>query len=133
MEVGRVEAQRFSGDASPFLPGGGAPRAGQIFQQKDLASTWRSIGKGGRAAFYGGEVRDRILDTLQKAGGYLDVKDFDQAQAEWVEPIRASYRGHTILVLPPNGQGLVALMALGILEGSICRAFSMRARLRPAI
>ncbi len=114
---GASKLQRFSRDASPFLPGGGAPRAGQIFQSKDLASTWRSIGKGGRAAFYGGEVRDRILDTLQKAGGYLDVKDFDQVQAEWVEPIRASYRGHTILELPPNGQGVVALMALGILEG----------------
>ena len=93
---GASKLQRFSSDASPFLPGDGAPKAGQIFQQKDLASTWRSIGKRGRAAFYGGEVRDRILDTLQKAGGYLEAKDFDQAQAEWVEPIRASYRGHTI-------------------------------------
>jgi gamma-glutamyltranspeptidase/glutathione hydrolase len=50
---GASKLQRFSGDASPFLPGGGAPKAGQIFQQKDLASTWRSIGKVGRAAFYG--------------------------------------------------------------------------------
>lgn len=89
----------------------------QIFQHKDLARTWRSIARGGRAALHGGEVRDRILGALQKTGGYLEIEDFDQVQAEWVEPIRASYRGHTILELPPNGQGIVALMALGILEG----------------
>ncbi len=114
---GSSKLQRFSRDPSPYLPGGEAPKAGQIFQQKDLARTWRSIGKRGRAAFYGGEVRDRILEVLQATGGYLDSEDFDQVQAEWVKPISASYRGHTILELPPNGQGIVALMALGILEG----------------
>jgi gamma-glutamyltranspeptidase/glutathione hydrolase len=114
---GASKLQRFSPDASPYLPGGEAPKAGQIFQHKDLACMWRLIAKGGRAAFYGGEVRDRILDALQKAGGYLEIEDFDRVQAEWVEPICASYRGHTILELPPNGQGIVALMALGILEG----------------
>ncbi len=108
--------ERFSADASPYLPSGGAPKPGDIFHQKDLARTWRSIGKNGRGAFYAGDVRDGILDVLGKGGGFLDSEDFDRMQAEWVEPIRASYRGHTILELPPNGQGIVALMALGILE-----------------
>ena len=68
--------------------------------------------------FFLPSVRDRILDASQKTGGYLEIEDFDQVQAEWVEPIRTSYRGHTVLELPPpNGQGIVALMALGILEG----------------
>ncbi len=67
-------------------------------------------------AFYAGEVRDRILDVLHKAGGFLDSEDFDRTQAEWVEPLRANYRGRTIVELPPNGQGVVALMALGMLE-----------------
>ncbi len=114
---GASKLRHFSPGASTYLPGGEAPEAGQIFRHKDLARTWRLIAKEGRGAFYGGEVRDRILDALQNAGGYLEIEDFDQVQAEWVEPIRASYRGHTILELPPNGQGIVALMALGILDG----------------
>jgi len=115
-EWGASKLRRFSADASPYLPGGGAPKAGEIFRQADLAKTWRSIGKNGRAAFYAGEVRDRILDVLHKAGGFLDSEDFDRKQAEWVEPLRATYRGHAILEIPPNGQGVVALMALGIVE-----------------
>jgi gamma-glutamyltranspeptidase / glutathione hydrolase len=115
-EWGASKLERFSVDASPYLPGGAAPKAGDIFRQQDLARTWRSIGKNGRGAFYAGDVRDRILDVLHKGGGFLDSEDFDRTQAEWVEPLRAAYRGHTIVELPPNGQGLVALMALGMLE-----------------
>jgi gamma-glutamyltranspeptidase/glutathione hydrolase len=115
-EWGASKLERFSADPSAYLPGGAAPKPGQIFRQKDLARTWRSIGKNGRAAFYAGEVRDRILDVLGKAGGFLVSEDFDRTQAEWVEPVRASYRGRTIVELPPNCQGVVALMALGILE-----------------
>ena len=116
-EWGASKLRRFSADAAPYLPGGTAPAAGAIFRQPDLARTWRAIGRNGRAAFYAGDVRDRILDVLGKNGGYLDGDDFDPVQAEWVEPIRGDYRDHTILELPPNGQGVVALMALGILEG----------------
>jgi gamma-glutamyltranspeptidase / glutathione hydrolase len=115
-EWGASKLKLFSKDPSAFLPRGAAPKAGEIFHQKDLARIWRSIGKQGRAAFYGGDVRDRILETLGK-DGFLDANDFDQTQAEWVEPIRGAYRGHTILELPPNGQGVIALMALGMLEG----------------
>jgi gamma-glutamyltranspeptidase / glutathione hydrolase len=120
-EWGASKLKRFSPDATPYLPGGVPPKPGQIFHQRDLARTWRAIGKNGRDAFYGGEIRDRILAALQKAGGYLIAEDFDETQAEWVEPIRSRYRGHSVLELPPNGQGLVALMALGILE-----AFDLR-------
>ena len=114
---GASKLQRFSSDARAYLPDGAPPEAGQIFRQPDLARTWRAVGKSGRAAFYGGEIRDRIIDTLGKEGGFLESPDFDPPQAEWVEPVRAAYRGHTILELPPNGQGIVALISLGILEG----------------
>ena len=120
-EWGASKLRRFSRMLTPYLPGGAPPKPGQIFHQRDLARTWRAIGKNGRDAFYGGEIRDRILGALQKDGGYLVSEDFDEMQAEWVEPIRSRYRGHSILELPPNGQGLVALMALGILE-----AFDLR-------
>ncbi len=118
---GASKLKCFSPDATPYLPGGVPPKPGEIFHQSDLARTWRLIGKNGRDAFYGGEIRDRILAALQKTGGYLVSEDFDETQAEWVEPIRSRYRGHSILELPPNGQGLIALMALGILE-----AFDLR-------
>jgi gamma-glutamyltranspeptidase/glutathione hydrolase len=120
-EWGASKLRLFSKDPTPFLPRGASPRAGEILRQNDLARTWRSIGRQGRAAFYGGNVRDRILETLGR-DGFLNARDFDQTQAEWVEPIRGGYRGRTILELPPNGQGVIALMALGMLEG-----FDMRA------
>jgi len=113
---GSTKLQGFSPNANDYLPGGAAPAAGAIFRQPDLARTWRRIGKEGRNAFYAGEVRDRIVELVQKGGGYLEAKDFDTTQAEWVEPIRGRYRGKTILELPPNGQGIVALEALAILD-----------------
>ena len=118
-EWGASKLERFSADPTPYLPGGAAPGGGQIFIQPDLARLWRAIGKRGRDALYGAEMRGRILETLHKSGGsgWLSEEDFEPVQAEWVTPIRGRYRGRTILELPPNGQGLVALMAFGILEG----------------
>jgi gamma-glutamyltranspeptidase/glutathione hydrolase len=113
---GSSKLQRFSPDSDVYLPGGKAPVAGQIFSQPDLAATWRKIAREGRAAFYAGDIRDRILEVLSKNGGFLEASDFEPVQAEWVEPISASYRGHRILELPPNGQGIVVLMALRMLE-----------------
>lgn len=109
--------RKYSPDSTAYLPGGQVPTAGSIFREQDLARLWHRIGREGRDAFYSGEVRDRIVETVQKGGGYLQAGDFDAIQAEWVEPIRGSYRGHTILEMPPNGQGIVALEALAILEG----------------
>lgn len=113
---GASKLQRFSPDSDSYLPGGTAPTPGQIFTQPDLAATWRDIGKNGRTPFYTGPIRDRILETLAKSGGFLAESDFAPLQAEWVEPISATYRGHRILELPPNGQGIVVLLALRMLE-----------------
>ena len=125
-EWGASKLKRFSPEESvPYLPGGEAPKPGQILRNRDLARTWRAIGKHGREAFYAGETRERIVKAVDKAGGFLARKDFDERQAEWVEPIRSSYRGHTILEAPPNGQGVIALMALGMLE-----SFDMQALFR---
>jgi len=114
-EWGASKLTRFSPDPAPYLPDGAPPRPGQIFRQPDLARTWRAIGRKGRDAFYGGETRDRILKALGK-NGWLTAEDFDKAHAEWVEPIRGQYRGRTVVELPPNGQGVVALMILAMLE-----------------
>jgi gamma-glutamyltranspeptidase/glutathione hydrolase len=113
---GASKLQRFSPDADTYLPDGEAPKPGQIFAQPDLAATWRKIGRHGREAFYAGEIRDRMLEVLSQNGGFLAEADFASVQAEWVEPISATYRGHRILELPPNGQGIVVLQALRMLE-----------------
>ena len=113
---GASKLKQISPGVEEYLPGGKAPVAGQIFAQPNLAATWRQIGKKGRAAFYAGEMRDKILEVLAKKGGFLVSSDFDADQAEWVDPISASYRGHRILQRPPNGQGIVVLMALRMLE-----------------
>ena len=103
--------------AATFLVNGEAPRAGDIFVQKNLARTLRALARGGREAFYRGEIARAIADYSQKNGGFLTLQDFAAQKSEWVEPISTTYRGHTLYEIPPNGQGLTALILLNILEG----------------
>ena len=103
--------------ASTFLVDGRAPRPGDIFVQKNLARTFRTLAKGGRDAFYRGEIARAIVDYCRKNGGFLTMEDFAAQTSEWVEPISTTYKGHTLYEMPPNGQGLTALLLLNILEG----------------
>jgi gamma-glutamyltranspeptidase/glutathione hydrolase len=103
--------------AATYLVGGGAPRPGTIFAQKNLARTFRTLVAGGRDAYYRGEIARAIVDYCQKNGGFLSMEDFAAQKSNWVEPISTSYRGHTLYELPPNNQGLTALLILNILEG----------------
>lgn len=103
--------------SSTYLINGNAPRAGDIFRQKNLARTFRTLARGGRDAFYTGEIARAIVDYSQKNGGFLSMRDFAEHKSDWVEPISTNYRGYTVYECPPNGQGLTALLALNILEG----------------
>lgn len=103
--------------AANYLVDGRAPRAGEIFRQKNLARTLRVLARGGRDAFYKGEIARAIVDYCQKNGGFLTMEDFAAHRSEWVEPISTSYRGYSVYECPPNGQGLTALLTLNILEG----------------
>jgi gamma-glutamyltranspeptidase/glutathione hydrolase len=103
--------------ASLYVVNGGAPRPGAMFVQKNLARTFRTLARGGRDAFYRGEIARTIVDYCQKNGGFLSMADFASQKSEWVEPISTTYRGHTLYELPPNGQGLTALLLLNILDG----------------
>ncbi|HXG94729.1 MAG TPA: gamma-glutamyltransferase [Blastocatellia bacterium] len=103
--------------AANYLIDGRAPRAGEVFRQKNLARTFRVLARGGRDAFYKGEIARAIVDYCQKNGGFLSMQDFAEHRSEWVEPISTDYRGYTVYECPPNGQGLAALIALNILEG----------------
>ncbi|HSB05617.1 MAG TPA: gamma-glutamyltransferase [Thermodesulfobacteriota bacterium] len=109
---------RARGSASKsYLVGGKAPQPGQIFRNKDLAETYKTIARGGIAAFYEGEITDAIVQFSDQNGGLLSREDFKNHQTTWVEPISVDYRGYTIIELPPNGQGMTALEMLNILEG----------------
>lgn len=99
-----------------FLPGGRVLRVGEPFVQPELAGSLERLARGGaRDAFYDGELAERICAGLP--GSPLRPADFAAYRAEWVEPIRASYRGHTVLQIPPNSQGLAALQILKLIEG----------------
>jgi gamma-glutamyltranspeptidase/glutathione hydrolase len=103
--------------SATYLVNGGAPQPGAIFVQKNLARTFRTLVKGGREAYYRGEIARAIVDYCQKNGGFLSMEDFASQKSNWVEPISTIYRGHTLYELPPNNQGLTALLLLNILEG----------------
>jgi len=99
-----------------FLPGGRAPAAGEVFRFPDQAKTLRRIAETGGGAFYGGDLAERLAACAAKHGGALTLEDLAAHRADWVEPLGQDYRGVRLHELPPNGQGLAALMALGILS-----------------
>jgi gamma-glutamyltranspeptidase/glutathione hydrolase len=100
-----------------YLVDGRSPQAGEVFRQKNLARTFRILARGGRDAFYKGEIARSIVNYCQKNGGFLTMEDFAEHKSEWVEPISTDYRGYTVYEIPPSGQGLTALLTLNILEG----------------
>lgn len=100
-----------------FMPNGRSVRAGEVFSCPEQAKTLRLIGESNGEAFYRGELADAIAAYAQKTGGYLTKEDLASHQAEWVDPISVNYRGYDVWEIPPNGQGITALIALNILEG----------------
>jgi gamma-glutamyltranspeptidase/glutathione hydrolase len=100
-----------------FLPAGRAPKVGEIFRNPNLAATFRLLAEGGREAFYHGPVAEAIVAASRELGGLFGLEDFADTRCTWVEPIRTAYRGYELCEIPPNGQGLAALLCLNILEG----------------
>ncbi|MBE3575700.1 MAG: gamma-glutamyltransferase family protein [Firmicutes bacterium] len=100
-----------------FLVNGRAPRPGEVFRCPDLGRSLRLIAESKGEAFYRGGLAERIASWAAATGGFITRDDLARHRAEWVEPISTSYRGFDIWEIPPNGQGLAALMALNILEG----------------
>lgn len=104
------------GSAKYYLVNGGAPEVGHVMRQSALAATLRAIAKGGAKAFYEGEIAADIAATVQAAGGDIAAEDIARHKGDVVTPISTNYRGLDIVELPPNGQGLTALVLLNILE-----------------
>ncbi len=107
-----------------FLPAGRAPLPGEVFRLPEQARTLRLIGDSNGEAFYRGEIAEQIARYAEATGGYLSYDDLASHQPRWVDPICVTYRGYDIWEIPPNGQGIVALLALGILEGFDMPSFS---------
>jgi len=102
--------------AKTFLPGGRPPRAGEIFKNPLLAESLRLIAQKGPAGFYTGKTANAILQAERALGGTMTAADLAEYTPEWVDPISTTYRGWTVYELPPNTQGIAALMMLDMME-----------------
>lgn len=100
-----------------FTPGGRAPEPGETWRSQDHANTLQSIAETGAESFYRGEIAERIHGFSKQYGGYLRRTDLESYVPQWVDPICVNYRGYDVWEMPPNGHGLVVLMALNILKG----------------
>ncbi len=107
----------YPGFSETFLPGGKAPRKGEIFRNPGLAETLETLARDGRDAFYKGALAERMDAFFQRTGCYLRKRDLELHTSTWIEPVSTSYRGFEVWELPPNGQGIAALQMLNILEG----------------
>ncbi len=110
------ELKEQPGFAKAFLPGGRAPRAGERFKFPALAKALELIAATKGKAFYRGEIAERIEAHARKQGGALRAADLAANRLDWVKTLEMDYRGYTLHEIPPNGHGIVALIALGILE-----------------
>ena len=110
------ELKSMPGFAQAFLPFGRAPDVGELFQFKAAARALRAIAATKGQAFYNGEIASAVEKFSNQHGGILKASDFAAHQAEWVTPIAKNYRGYALHEIPPNGQGIAALIALGILD-----------------
>ena len=112
--AGSLRAQPES--ARVYLPGGRAPKVGDIFKNPEMGRALRVIAEKGRDAFYKGEIADAILKTSKSLGGTMTAEDLSAFSSEWVDPISSEYRGWRVYELPPNSQGIAALEMLNIME-----------------
>ena len=112
----RAKLQLDASAARIYLPADRVPAAGEIFVQSDLAHTLKKIARGGRDVFYRGEIAEAIVACSRENGGLIAPPDLRENTATWVTPLSTSYRGYDVYECPPNGQGLVVLLVLNILE-----------------
>jgi len=116
----KVNSAKLQSDASAartYLIDGRAPQPGEIVVQPELARTFKKIADGGRDVFYKGEIAEAIVACSQENDGLITMQDLNSHTSNWVTPISTNYRGYEVYECPPNGQGLVVLLALNILEG----------------
>ena len=107
--------------AKPFIDtftnDGKLYEVGDIIKLPGHAKTLRFIAETGAESFYRGEICDALIEFSEKTGGYFKAEDLAEFKPEWVDPVSINYRGYDIWEIPPNGQGICALIALNIIKG----------------
>ncbi|KAI9305954.1 nucleophile aminohydrolase [Cunninghamella echinulata] len=93
-----------------------APEEGEIMSLPTLAKAYKTLAKEGKVGFYQGEIGQAIVEEIQQRGGVMTLEDLAAHSSQKVEPISIDYHDYTVWEIPPNGQGITALMALGIIE-----------------
>jgi len=122
-QVPELKAQ--PGFAQSFLPGGRAPRAGERFKFAAHARVLEAIAASKGKAFYKGQYAEKLEAHARKHGGVMRATDLAANRPDWVKPLEMDYRGYTLHEIPPNGQGIVALMALGMLQHFDMRSLAL--------
>ncbi|MFN0097436.1 MAG: gamma-glutamyltransferase [Gemmatimonadaceae bacterium] len=108
--------RRDSAAAATYLPNGRAPRAGEWFRNGEYARTLQTIADSGIGVFYGGSLGRRMVDHVQKLGGFITLEDLRKNAPSWVTPMSVDFRGYRVWELPPSNQGIAVLEMLRILE-----------------
>ena len=117
-----LERMPGNGPLSVSVPGGEPPPVGSLLRNPALAVTLESIARHGREGFYRGAVADRLAAFIEAEGGYVRAPDLAAHTTTWVEPLRGGFAGYTMLVLPPNTQGIAQLQLF-----EMARAFDLKA------
>ena len=114
--LAEVKGDEFKPWFETFAPKGRPPEAGEMWHSPDHTRSLRLIAQSGAEAFYRGELAEKIDAFSRRYNGFITASDLAAYEPTWVEPIKIDYRGYSIWEIPPNGQGIVALMALNILK-----------------
>ncbi|TXT63389.1 MAG: Gamma-glutamyltransferase, gamma-glutamyltranspeptidase [Promethearchaeota archaeon] len=99
-----------------FLPNGKSPKASELFKSPEQAKSLQKIAQTKGASFYNGELAEKIVEYAKETGGNILIKDLKNHKVLWQDPLHINYNGIRLHELPPNGQGLTALITLGILR-----------------
>ncbi len=103
-------------NAEELLLNGRAPKAGEIMKNPNLANTFRELAENGKDGFYKGRIAEAIVERIQQEGGLMELEDLESHRSTFDNPISVNYRGVDVYEIPPNGQGITALIGLNILE-----------------
>jgi gamma-glutamyltranspeptidase / glutathione hydrolase len=115
--ISGLKEAAFESWLSTFAPKGRAPFIGEMWRSPDHAATLRSIAETKAESFYRGTLADKMDAFYRQHGGFLAKEDLTAYKPEWVDPIHIQFQGYDVWEIPPNGQGLIALIALNILKG----------------
>ena len=116
-----------------FLPGSKVPQQGDRVVLEELGDTLKIVASEGPDSLYTGRLAEALVKCAAELDGWIRAEDLSSHRSEWVQPVEASYRGHPVFTLPPNGQGLVVLQALRILEDFPLSDYSSEKRLHTVI